>query len=45
MEALSWNHDGKYEHELIITFDTTAMTIEAVQVLFLLQVLDINCKP
>ncbi|XP_024372581.1 uncharacterized protein [Physcomitrium patens] len=31
MEALSWNHDGKYEHELIITFDTTAMTIEAVQ--------------
>ena len=26
------NYEGKYEHELAIKFDTTTMTIEAVQV-------------
>lgn len=37
MQTNSPNHRGKYEHELAIKLDTTAMTVEAVQVFFQLQ--------
>lgn len=37
MQTTSPYHKIKYEHELAIKLDTTAMTVEAVQVFFQLQ--------